>query len=91
MQDGQLYSDGILKCLVAQLQEERMEEALKARQNALEQDIIGCLNEIKVNQGNIGEVSQRRSAVIEYHVFCKTGLQRMWRSPQGCKLFASHS
>jgi hypothetical protein len=30
-------------------QEERMEEALKSRQNVFEQDVIGCLNEIKVH------------------------------------------
>jgi hypothetical protein len=34
-------------------QEERMEEALKSRQNVFEQDVIGSLNEIKVRHVEI--------------------------------------
>ncbi len=34
-------------------QEERMEEALKSRQNVFEQDVIGCLNEIKVRTAGL--------------------------------------
>jgi hypothetical protein len=30
------------------LQEERMEEALKTRQATFEQNLLGCVNEIKV-------------------------------------------
>lgn len=38
-------------------QEERMEEALKTRQGAFEQDVIGCLNEIKVLKTDHGETA----------------------------------
>ena len=37
-------------------QEERMEEALKSRQNVFEQDVIGSLNEIKVRHVEITQL-----------------------------------
>ena len=42
-----------------------MEEALKTRQSALEQDVIACLNEIKV----LKPLSAKESHALTNHIF----------------------